>query len=126
MHRIAGAIVLFLLTIVLVISGFTINTKTSASVNQKIASAAEACRQEQLGQAQKQAASALKEWNDNKETMLLFVSHGRLDQIEESLNIACSCIDAGDTDLFMAECTRIEVYLKHFNDLEYPTINNIF
>ena len=59
------------------------------------------------------------------ETMLIFVSHGRLDQIEESLNNANTYIEFWELKAFSAECRKVKILIKHFYDLEYPTINNI-
>ncbi len=126
MHRIAGTVIIFIITSVIAVCGFFINTKTSDSIQKKVQAAVSSSRQNDIVLARKQVGNAVDEWNEKKELMLLFVSHGKLDQIDESMNIACSYIETGDTNLFITECVRIQVLLQHFNDLEYPSINNIF
>ncbi len=76
--------------------------------------------------AKNELEKAIREWEKNMETMLIFVSHGKLDQIEEAINIADSYLQNGEINLFYAECQRAATLLDHFENVEYPNINNIF
>lgn len=76
--------------------------------------------------AKKELSEAMNEWEKKIEIMLLFVSHGKLDEIEEAINIANSYIHYDEIPLFYAECQRASTLLDHFKSVEYPSINNIF
>ena len=60
------------------------------------------------------------------ETMLLFISHGKLDEIEKTINTACSYIKSREISLYKAECISAHLLIDNFKNVEYPNINNIF
>ncbi len=125
MNRIIGTIIILLLTIALVTTEFIINTNTASSVNEKIYSADEMASKNQISEAHKKMDEAMQEWDHHVQSMLLFYSHQKPDEIEESLHTAKSYLDQGEISFFHAECKLIIIRLKQFNDLEYPTIRNI-
>lgn len=125
MHRIYSAIIILAVTIAVIMFGFTINTTTSRSVSDKVELAESYAVGDDTENAKNAIKAAVSEWQGKMETMLIFVSHGRLDQIEESLNNANTYIEFGELKAFSAECRKVKILIKHFYDLEYPTINNI-
>ncbi len=125
MHRIYSAIIILAVTIAVIMFGFTINTTTSRSVSDKVELAESYAVGGDTVNAKNAIKAAVSEWQGKMETMLIFVSHGRLDQIEESLNNANTYIEFGELKAFSAECRKVKILIKHFYDLEYPTINNI-
>ena len=125
MHRIYSAIIILAVTIAVIMFGFTINTTTSRSVSDKVELAESYAVGGDTVNAKNAIKAAVSEWQGKMETMLIFVSHGRLDQIEESLNKANPYIEFGELKAFSAECRKVKILIKHFYDLEYPTINNI-
>lgn len=126
MNRLFGAFVVLAVVFAIIMTGFQINTKTASSVSEKIYNSAEYQKQGNSELAKKEIKSALNEWESNIETMLLFMSHGKLDQIEESINIADTYINLGDENMFLAECRRALILLEHFESVEYPSVDNIF
>lgn len=126
MNRFLGAMIVLGILISIVVTGFYINTKTSNSVSEKISSSIEYQNKDDFEQARKELRSALEEWEQNMEMMLLFISHGKLDEIEESINIADTYMNIGDKTMCLAECKRALILLEHFNHVEYPSIDNIF
>ncbi len=125
MHRIYSAVVIFIITVITIVSGFIVNTTTSRSVSDRVDSAESYAADGDVENAKKQIKSAVSEWENRMETMLIFISHGKLDQIEESLNTAYNYIEFGELKAFTTECRKSKILIKHFYDLEYPTINNI-
>ena len=125
MNRIIGTIIIFLITIALVTTEFIINTNTASSVNDLIYKADLMAIKNKKSEAHKNMDEALKEWDNHVQSMLLFYSHQKPDEIEESLHIAKSYLDSGEMNMFHAECKLIMIRLRQFNDLEYPTIRNI-
>lgn len=126
MNRFFGAFIVLAVVLTIVVTGFRINTKTANSVTEKINSSINYHENGNITLAKKEIKSALDEWEDNMETMLLFISHGRLDEIEEALNVANTYIELGDENMYIAECRRAAILIQHFENIEYPTINNIF
>ena len=126
MSRIWSAVVVFAVIIIVITTGFIFNTKSVDSVSEKVNSALAYSKSGDKENAKKNMESAVEEWNSKMNTMLLFMSHDKLDQIDESLNIADTYITSGDTAMFNAECKRTSILLQHFYDLVYPTVYNIF
>ncbi len=126
MHRLISTVIIFILTLLIITAGFAINTRTTNSINEKINTAIELNTYGEIEDAKNIIQTAIDEWDNHIETMLLFESHGKLDQIEESLKIAQMYIKNGETEMFNAECKRASILIDHFNSLEYPTIYNIF
>ncbi len=125
MYRIGSAAVIFIITVTIVTAGFLINTRTASQVTDTINSAVVAANNNDTEKALSVFRNALDIWKSNNSIMLLFMSHGKIDQIDESVNIACTYIENGDLDMFRAESKRSLVLLRHFNDLEYPSFTNI-
>ncbi len=125
MHRIYSAVVIFIITVITIVFGFIVNTTTSRSVSDMVESAESYAAAGDVENAKKQIKSAVSEWENKMETMLIFISHGKLDQIEESLNTAYTYIEFGELKAFTTECRKSKILIKHFYDLEYPTVNNI-
>ncbi len=125
MHRIYSAVVILIITAATIVFGFVINTSASKSVTDKVGSAESYALIGDVDGAKKEIKSALDEWQGKMEIMLIFISHGRLDRIEESLNNANTYIEFGEINAFTAECRKAEILLEHFHAAEYPTVNNI-
>ncbi|MGN0470984.1 MAG: DUF4363 family protein [Acutalibacteraceae bacterium] len=126
MKRLIGTIVIFLIIAGIAATGFFINTKTADMVMEKVQKSQQYALDGNIDSAKKELAEAIDEWEKKIEIMLLFVSHGKLDEIEEAINIAQSYIQYEEVPLFYAECQRASTLLDHFKSVEYPSINNIF
>lgn len=126
MKRLIGTIVIFLIIVGISATGFFINTKTADTIMEKVQKSQQYALDGNIDSAKKELAEAIDEWEKKIEIMLLFVSHGKLDEIEEAINIAQSYIQYEEVPLFYAECQRASTLLDHFKNIEYPSINNIF
>lgn len=126
MHRIISTIFISILTLFIVVVGFTINTRTTNSINENITAAMNLKNNGDSEGAKRELQKAIDEWDHTIEIMLLFESHGKLDRIEESLKLSEMYLQNGNTNMFNEECKRASILIEHFNDLEYPTIYNIF
>ncbi|MDD6490352.1 MAG: DUF4363 family protein [Clostridia bacterium] len=126
MKRLIGTIVIFLIIAGIAATGFFINTRTADMVMEKVQKSQQYAIDGNIENAKKELAEAIDEWEKKIEIMLLFVSHGKLDEIEEAINIANSYIQYDEVPLFYAECQRASTLLDHFKSVEYPSINNIF
>ena len=126
MKRLSISLVILAIVIGIGITGFIINTNTAKSVIEKVNTSKKYALENNIEQAKKELALAIDEWEENMETMLLFVSHGKLDQIEEAITIAYSYLEHDEMSLFYAECQRAATLINHFENVEYPNINNIF
>ncbi len=124
MHRIISTYIICLITIVLVGTGFYINTDSAQKVRELIEESVQYSTNDNQASKSKMK-EAMKLWNDRAQFMLLFMPHGRVDQIDETLNIAQTYIESDNKEMFLAECKRADILLQNLNNLEYPTINNI-
>ena len=126
MNRIIGAFTVLAGIIITVVSGFFINTETAENVCRSLSLSMDYAENGDIQNAKTELEKALSEWNDNMDTMLLFISHGRLDEIEQALNTAYSFIKNNDISMYSGECTRAFLMTENFKNVEYPSINNIF
>lgn len=126
MKRLIIAIAVLILVVGIGITGLLINTNTANSVMEKLHIAKEYATNGNTEQAKVELKKAVDKWEDRMEIMLIFVSHGKLDQIEESINIANAYLEHQEMTLFYAECQRAYTLLNHFENVEYLNINNIF
>ena len=126
MNRLFGALTVLAGIILTVTAGFFINTETAENVCRSLSLSMDYAENGDIQNAKTELEKALSEWNDNMDTMLLFISHGRLDEIEQALNTACSYLKNNDISMYSAECTRAFLMTENFKDVEFPNINNIF
>lgn len=126
MSRIISAAAALILTAVLTISGMILNTTTANEVSERISSAMESAKKEDIDSAEKTMKQLEAYWENRNGIMLVFTAHDKLDNIDESIKTAGAYLECGDNKMFIAECRRTLTLLDHFRDIEYPSLNNIF
>ena len=126
MNRLFGALAVLAGIIITVATGFFVNTNTARIVNDKLSLSLEYAENGDIKNAKLSLEKAIDEWDSKMQTMLLFISHGRLDEIEQTINTAYSYIKNKDIPMYAAECTRAYLLIDNFKSVEYPTVNNIF
>ena len=125
MHRIISTYIICLITVILVATGFYINTNSAQRVRELIEQSAEYSSEKNNADADETMDKAMDIWNSKSQLMLLFMPHDRVDQINETLNIAQEYLRSDNNEMFRTECKRAVILLQKLNNLEYPTINNI-
>ena len=123
MKRITGAILGIVVTIVIISVGFRYSMSSAADISEVIILAENAADETTSRTAIEKAYTM---WSERKNTMLIFSSHGKLNQIGESIRMARKYKELKDEKMFQSECTRALIYLDQFYSVEYPTISNIF
>ena len=126
MNRLFGAFAVLAGVIIIVVSGFFINTSTARNVGNLLSLSMEYAEKGDIKNAENSLEKAKNQWEKNMETMLLFISHGRLDEIEKTINTACSYMKSREISLYKAECISAYLLIDNFRNVEYPNINNIF
>ncbi len=126
MNRLLAALGVLAAVIVTVTTGFWFNTDTADTVNSLLLESMSHARRGEREEAAVFLERARNEWEDHMQMMLLFVSHGKLDQIEQTINAACSYLDSDEMALCLAECSTARLLIRNFANVEYPTLNNIF
>lgn len=125
MKRLIIAVILLLIAAGLCTFEFILNTNESQHASEYLKQA----QQQMINGNEKDAIEAMAKlrelWEKNVESMLIFISHEKPDEIGENIAVAESYLKSGELPEFYAECKRIENELEHFRDLEIPTINNI-
>ncbi len=126
MNRLFGAFAVLAGVIIIITSGFFINTNTARTVGNLLSLSMEYAEKGDFQNAEISIEKAKNQWENNMETMLLFISHGKLDEIEKTINTACSYIKSREISLYKAECISAHLLIDNFKNVEYPNINNIF
>lgn len=126
MYRLYGAIGVLALIILITFSGFRFTTHTSSVVSSRLEQAFQQAQNGHITQAQQSMREAEALWDSQTDMMLLFVSHGKADEIETTLTTAASYLESESLPLFFADCQKALMLLSHFSSVEYPVINNIF
>lgn len=125
MYRLYGAIGVLCCVLVLIFTGFYINAHTAAYVQDKLRESYDDLKNGDLSSAKNNLSLAQQEWEDKSQCILLFVSHGKADDIEEAINTAVAFLDNGQQAFFYESCSKAILLLDHFKNEEYPEINNI-
>ena len=126
MSRIISAATALLITIILTITGFIYNTKTANMVSDGIYEAMKFSESNKVNEAGKKMKDVRKMWDERNKIMLVFTAHDKLDNIDESINIAEAYLENDELKMFHAECHRTLTLLDHFREIEYPSVNNNF
>ena len=126
MNRLWGTLTVLLIVIITVTTAFFINTNTAYSVSELLSQSIASAENGNIQNAEISLKKAKSQWDSKMDIMLLFVSHGKLDQIEQTVNIAYSYIKSNDISNYMAQCQNARLLINNFREVEYPDIKNIF
>ena len=126
MFRLYGALGVLGVIIVIITTGFIINTRAATEVSDGIEQSVAEAKCGSIGKAAETIRKTRKEWSNKTEIMLLFDSHGRIDDIEKSLIRAECYIENDEVHHFLAECSSAKLMTENFLGFEYPELNNIF
>ncbi len=125
LNRIKGTILILVVTITTVFCGFILTTRTTSSISHQLALALEQAQQGDNNQTIVCTDAAFDDWTRYSAAMMVFISHDRIDRIDEAFNNARNYLHAGNMQQFHIECRRTRLLLDHLNKMEYPTIDNI-
>lgn len=126
MNKVWIAACVFVIVIIISVTGMFLNIGTASDMTEQIQEARTHIENKEYEKAKEVINSAVEELDSRMEAMLIFVSHGKLDEIEESIQVAKSFLDSGEIPEFLAECNRALAMLDHYREVEYPYLNNIF
>ena len=126
MNRLWGALTVLLIVIITVTTAFFINTNISYYVSELLSQSIASAENGDIQNAEIFLKKAKSQWDSKMDTMLLFVSHGKLDQIEQTVNIAYVYIKSNDISNYMAQCQNARLLINNFREVEYPDIRNRF
>ncbi len=126
MRRLIGAIVVVAVIVGIGFLGFFLNIGIANNVREKLILSAESMQQNQPSESRRIFQQAAEDWHNGMETMLLFVSHGKIDEIDKTMHKANAYLEIGQFDLYYSECSLAQLLLEHYMDTEYPYVNNIF
>ena len=126
MNRLWGELTVILIVIITVTTAFFININISYYVSELLSQSIDSAENGDITSAGIFLQKAKSQWDSKMDTMLLFVSHGKLDQIEQTVNIAYVYIKSNDISNYMAQCQNARLLINNFREVEYPDIKNIF
>lgn len=125
MKRILIAVILIIITAGLCTLEYTLNTTESVRTSEALKRTQALLDSGKVKESEETIKNLRNSWDSKVESMLIFTSHGKPDQISEGLAVAESYLKSREFPEFYAECKRVETELEHFRDLEIPTFNNI-
>ncbi len=126
MQKLFTAGIIALILLIITSAGFRINTETSDAVGAKLSKAIELVNDGKNEKARSVMNDCMEIWNSNFQKMQIFISHGRIDEIDESLKTADYQLNGNNDEVFITEASRALVLLAHFKDMEYPSVYNVF
>ncbi len=125
MTRTKCAAAVLIVTAVIVFSGFILNIRTVDSIYSDISSAFESLENGNQKKAELYTDSALAKWNNKLRILMVFNSHNKTNEIDQSLKLASTSLSHDNTEVFITESKRALILLRHLKENEYPTIDNI-
>lgn len=126
MNKVWVAVAVLILVLGISITGMILNINTASDMTEFINETRNYVEKEDFNTAVQTIEDAVEELDKRMEWMLIFVSHGKLDEIEETILVARSFLKNKEIPEFMAECERALAMLNHYREVEYPYFNNIF
>lgn len=126
MNKVWIAACVFVIVLIISITGMFLNIGTASDITEQIQKACTYVEKKDYENAKKTMNDAVEELDSRIEAMLIFVSHGKLDEIEETVQVAKSFLENNEIPEFRAECSRALAMLEHYREVEYPYLNNIF
>ena len=126
MKRKTGSIIILLITIALVSIGLILNINTTLSLSDSLSYAEKLCSDGNLEKAERVIDNSINEWENKSKKIMLFYHHDKLDKVDESLHLIQFYAKARPADLCSVECNKTVIMLGHMQELEYPTLYNIF
>lgn len=126
MQKLLSAGIITLILLIITSAGFKINTETSDAVSERLSKTIELVNNGENEKARREMKKCVDIWNSHFQKMQIFISHGRIDEIDESLKTAEYQLNGNNDTEFITEASRSLVLLEHFKDMEYPSVYNIF
>lgn len=125
MYRLYGALAVLAAVVLISFTGFYINKTTSDKIIGCLESSSELAKQGRADEAKQNINEAQKLLHSRLETMFLFVSHRKLDEIEQCIDKAKTYLDNSDYTSYYVYCSNALELIRDYRNTEYPTIYNI-
>lgn len=126
MNKVWIAAAVLVLVLGISITGMILNINTASDMTEFIKETRNYVEKDDFNTAAQTMETAVEELDNRMKWMLVFVSHGKLDEIEETILVAQSFLKNKEIPQFMAECERALSMLDHYREVEYPYFNNVF
>ncbi len=125
MYRLYGALSVLGAVLLISLFGFYLNKTTSDSIIDHLDASFESAEEGKTDRAIDEINEAQKLLHSRLETMFLFVSHRKLDEIEQCINKSKYYLINNDLTSFYVYCSSSLELIRDYRDMEYPTFYNI-
>lgn len=125
MNRIWTAISILLVLMIGCITELTYINKITNDMKDRLLEINQYVENNSMETALKSSNELHEEWDKNHSIMALFITHDRLENIDQSVEIINANIKSDESSDFFTESARLYAQLNHLKDTELPTINNI-
>ncbi len=125
MYRLYGAIAVMVIMLTTAGIGFYWNTNASNQVLIHLSEAYELVEAGQIESGQKALAEAAHQLTQHIDTMYLFVSHRKLDEIEQAMKKAEVSLERKEITAFLIFCKSAIELTQDFKNTEFPSFKNL-
>ena len=125
MYRLYGALAVLALVVLISLAGFFVNTAASDRIIDCLDASLELAKNGEREKSEIAIAEARSLLNSRIEIMFLFVSHRKLDEIEQCIDKAEAYIGNNDMTSYYVYCSSAVELIRDYKSTEYPTIYNI-
>ncbi len=125
MHRLHGAFIVLTVVISLAVTSFLMNTSTARIVCEHLQQAYQLAENNDKAASLQHINDAAKILKERRQWLCLFISHQRIDSIEQAVEQASLCLRQQNIMPFLLYCSSALELTDDFQQLEYPYLYNI-
>jgi hypothetical protein len=125
MKRVWVAMCMMAFVVALCLTELFVTEKLANEMDASILSARQAVQNQDYAQAEEYSIRISEQWKRYHNMLSLYITHDRLEQIDQSFSILSTNLEQGMYDEFLVELRRAYGQLEHLRDTEMPTLGNI-
>lgn len=125
MKRVWAAIAMVILLLVLCITGLIFTHENISSLTNKIEETKNLVSQGEIEQAKQSNQELTQMWDDHYRVFCTYISHDKLEAIDQSMATLSTKLEYQEYSEFTTELDRACAQLRHLQDTELPTLENI-
>lgn len=126
MKRIWAALVIFVILTAVSAIGTGTTKKICNEASETISAAKTAQESGNTEKAMKLSETAAHDWHEQHNTLCIYMPHGKLEAIEQTISGLPMLCKYGAKDQFMSDCDKSLEQLSYLMESETPNVQNIF
>lgn len=126
MKRIWASLIIFAVLIVGCTAGAKATERIAGEMTATVSEAKAASEKGDAARAYDLSRKAGQDWRDHHAFLCTYMSHARLEAIDQTLSALPAFCRYGNKDEFSAECDRSIAQFSYLTESEIPSVANIF